>query len=61
MRADEELGERVKEAERRVLRATEAKAAEERAEEPRTTEVKAAGSKRDNREVEREDAVMDDM
>eukprot|EP00971_Amphidinium_carterae_P269836 5353158-Amphidinium_carterae.1 len=44
MRADEELGQRVTEAERRVLRATEVKAQEERAEEPRTTEVKAAGT-----------------
>eukprot|EP00971_Amphidinium_carterae_P144444 2862478-Amphidinium_carterae.1 len=55
MRADSELGERVLEAERRVLRATEVKAAEERKEELRTTGgVKAAG---DRKAGEREDRL----
>eukprot|EP00971_Amphidinium_carterae_P031769 625867-Amphidinium_carterae.1 len=62
MRADTELGERVVEAERRVLRATEVKAAEERHEEGlRTTGgVKAAGKRKAEVETEK-DAVMSDM
>eukprot|EP00971_Amphidinium_carterae_P225779 4477952-Amphidinium_carterae.1 len=55
MRADEELGERVLEAERRVLRATEVKAAEERRG-LQTTDVKAAEEKKVAEE--KEDAVM---
>eukprot|EP00971_Amphidinium_carterae_P028261 556583-Amphidinium_carterae.1 len=56
MRADTELGERVLEAERRVLWATEVKAAAERKEEGlRTTGgVKAAG---DRKAGEREDRL----
>eukprot|EP00971_Amphidinium_carterae_P247517 4914762-Amphidinium_carterae.1 len=60
MRADTELGERVVEAERRLLRATEVKAAEERQEEGlRTTGgVKAAGKRKAEAET---DAVMSDV
>eukprot|EP00971_Amphidinium_carterae_P074168 1465760-Amphidinium_carterae.1 len=62
MRADTELGERVVEAERSVLRAIEVKAAEERQEEGlRTTGgVKAARKRKAEAETEK-DAVMSDM
>eukprot|EP00971_Amphidinium_carterae_P063958 1266085-Amphidinium_carterae.1 len=57
MRADEELIERVLEAERRVLRATGVKAAEEQRG-LRTTDVKAGEEKKVAEE--KEDAVMTD-